>query len=181
MKAAFSARVELYAGWDLKLQSRTRFFGAAALVNAALAELWPGCALAHITYGRGLRFLAGLGTYLQACNAQMLRRIELGHWRAADWDAALVRSEQLAVETFLERLESSERANVIRQVDRFLYLLARRIGSSRYGPCTAMLSGGLQQIQLALPRELRFSLLSDRVAVGTTLIRMVRAAPVRHT
>jgi hypothetical protein len=65
MNDTFAARVELYSEWDRQLHSRTRFFGAAALVNAALAELWPRCALARFAYRPGLTFLATLGEYFQ--------------------------------------------------------------------------------------------------------------------
>jgi hypothetical protein len=177
MNATFAARVELYSEWDRKLHTRTRFFGAAALINAALAELWPRCALARFAYGPGLNFLAGLGQHLQTFNVTVLRRIELGRWCAADWDTALVRLEQGAVERLLARLEQADRrihANVTRQLDRFLYCLARRMGGSSYGPCTAVLSDGLREIQDASARALRFTSLSDRVIVGTTLIRILR-------
>jgi hypothetical protein len=177
MQDRFAARVELYSEWDRKLHSRTRFFGAAALVNAALAELWPRCALARFGSGAGLGFLASLGEYLQAFNVAMLHRIEAGRWCATDWDAALVRLEQAAVERQLALLEQSDsrlHANVTRQLDRFLYCLARRIGGSSYGPSTSVLSGGLREIQFASARALSFASLSDRVTVGTTLIRIIR-------
>jgi hypothetical protein len=177
MQDTFAARVELYTEWDRKLHSRTRFFGAAALVNAALAELWPRCALARLAYGPGLNFLAGLGEYLQTFNVTMLRQIERGRWPAADCDAALVSLEQSAVQMRLTRLEESDsrlHTRVTRQLDRFLYCLSRQIGESTYGPHTAMLSSGLREIQLASPRALKFASLSDRVTVGTTLIRLIR-------
>jgi hypothetical protein len=177
MNDTFAARVELYSEWDRKLHSRTRFFGAAALVNAALAELWPRCALTRFACGAGLNFLASLGEHLQTFNVTMLHRIESGRWRAADWDTALVRLEQAAVDRRLARLEQSDsrmHANVTHQLDRFLYCLARRIGGSSYGPCTALLSGGLREIHFASARALRFASLSDRVTVGTTLIRIMR-------
>jgi hypothetical protein len=177
MNDTFAARVELYGEWDRKLHSHTRFFGAAALVNSALAELWPRCALARFAYGPGLSFLASLGEYLQTFNVAMLHRIESGQWCAGDWDTALVKLEQAAVETRLARLEQSDsrmHANVTRQLDRFLYCLARRIGGSVYGPSTVVLSGGLREIQFASARALRFASLSDRVTVGTTLIRIMR-------
>jgi hypothetical protein len=125
-----------------------------------------------------LTFLATLGEYLQTFNVAVLRRIELGRWCAADWDAALVRLEQGAVERLLSQLEQTDRrmhADITRQLDRFLYCLAWRIGGSSYGPCTAVLSGGLGEIRLASARALRFASLSDRVTVGTTLIRIMRA------
>lgn len=174
----FAARVELYREWDSRLHSRTRFFGAAALVNAALAELWPRCALVRFGYGPGLSFLASLGEHLQTFNVTMLDRIESGRWCAADWDTALVRLEQAAVQRRLARLEQSDsliHANVTHQLDRFMYYLARRIGGSSYGPSTAVLSGGLREIQFASARALRFASLSDRVTVGTTLIRILRS------
>jgi len=177
MEHPFAARVELYSAWDRKLHLQTRFFGAAALVNAALAELWPRCTLARFAYRPALTFLASLGDRLQVFNTAMLRRIELGDWSNADWDTALVRLEQAAVEGILARLQRIDRqahSNVTRQLDRFLYCLGRRIGGSTYGPCTAVLSFGLREIQLASPRALRFASLSDRVNVGTTLIRIMR-------
>lgn len=179
MNATFAARVELYREWDRKLHSRTRFFGAAALVNAALAELWPRCPVTRLAYRPGLTFLATVGEHLQTFNVAVLRRIELGRWCASDWDTALVRLEQATVERLLAQLEQADRqthANVTRQLDRFLYCLARRIGGASYGPCTAVLSGGLREIQLASARALRFASLSDRVTVGITLIRMLRTA-----
>ena len=178
MNQAFAARVELYLAWDRRLRSRTRFFGAAALVNAALAELWPRCAPLRFVYGHGLSFLAGLGGHLQAVNLAVLGRIERGEWCAADWDASLVKLEQLAVENLLARLEKLDRrrhARIIGQMDRFLDCLARGVGRKTYGPFTAVLSRGLRELQLASPRELRFGWLPDRVAVGATLIRLIRA------
>jgi hypothetical protein len=118
-----------------------------------------------------------MGEYLQTFNVAVLRRIEVGRWCAADWDTALVRLEQVAVERLLTQLEQADRqrhANVTRQLDRFLYCLARRIGGSGYGPCTVVLSSGLREIQVASARAVRFNSLSDRVTVGTTLIRILR-------
>jgi hypothetical protein len=177
MRDRFAARVELYSAWDRKLHSRTRFFGAAALVNAALAELWPRCSLTRIVGGAGLSFLAGLGEHLQTFNVTMMQRIESGRWCASDWDTALVRLEQAAVETRLKRLEQSDsrmHTTVTHQLDRFLYCLTRRVGGSSYGPRTALLSCGLREIQCASARALRFASLSDRVTVGATLIRILR-------
>jgi hypothetical protein len=177
MQMTFTARVELYREWDRAFHSRTRFFAAAALVNAALAELWPRCALTRLAYGSGLNFLAELGAHLQTFNAVLLRRVHEGPWKAPDLDTALVSLEQLAVERKLARLEQVDprlHGRVTRQLDRFLYCLTRQIGMSGYGPCTVLLSRGLREIQLDSPRTLRFASLSDRVAVGTTLIRVMR-------
>jgi hypothetical protein len=177
MQATFAARVEMYREWDSNLRSRTRFFAAAALVNAALAELWPRCALTRLAYGPGLNFLAELGAHLQTFNAALLQRVHEKPWQAADWDTVLVSLEQLAVERRLARLEQVDQrlhATVTRQLDRFLYCLSRQIGMAGYGPCTALLSGGLREIRIGSPRTLKFASLSDRVAVGTTLIRVMR-------
>jgi hypothetical protein len=180
MNATFAARVELYSAWDRKLHSQTRFFAAAALINAALAELWPRCPLVRFAYGSGLTFLADLGEYLQAFNVNILHRIESGRWRAADWDTDLVRLEQAAVERRLAQSDSRMRASVTRQLDRFIHCLARRVGGLRYGPATTVLSGALHEIQLASARALRFASLSDRVTVGTTLIRTIHSSHWNH-
>jgi hypothetical protein len=71
-----------------------------------------------------LNFPASLGEYLPTFNATVLHRIELGRGCAANWDTALVRVEQAAVERLLARVEQSDlrlHTNVTRQLDRFLY------------------------------------------------------------
>jgi hypothetical protein len=177
MRDVFTARADLYRQWDRQLHSKTRFFGAAALVNAALAELWPRCALTRLAYAPGLSFLASLGEHLEAFNLTVRGRIESGWACAEDLDTALVRLEQGAAERVLTCLERSDRrmhATVTRQLDRFLFCLGRRIGASSYGPCTAVLSGGLRESEAVSARALQFASLSDRVTVGNTLVRMMR-------
>jgi hypothetical protein len=180
MLETFAARAALYEDWDRRVHTRTRFFAAAALTNAALVELCSRQMLVRITCAAGLDFLARLGGQLQTFNVALAEKIERGRWRAACADATLVMLEQATVEMLLGKFSSAdERAygRVIRQLDRLLYCLGRAPfdGLSSCGPSIGMLSRGVR-IALPGPRQrVSFASLRDRVAIGRAIVCLLRS------
>jgi hypothetical protein len=176
----FAARAALYEDWDRRVFTRTRFFAAAAVTNAALVELCSRHVLARLLCAAGLDFLARLGGQLQSFNVAIAERIEHGRWHACP-DEALVMLEQAVVEKLLGDFASAdERAHgsIIRQLDRLLYCLghARRYGLSSCGPNTGMLSCGVRIARSGPGQCLSFASMRDRVAIGRALVCLLRSS-----
>jgi hypothetical protein len=181
----FAIRAALYADWDRRLGHRTRFFAAAALINAALVELCSLPLMARATCAAGISFLAYVGANLQTLNIALAERIELERWRGEDSDVVLVTLEQLTVEKLLGQFaHRDQRAHgrAIRQLDRLLYCLGRagRAGSSSCGPSIELLSRGVRVARADAGRYVSFSSMRDRIAIGEALICLLRRADCRE-
>jgi hypothetical protein len=175
----FAARVALYGDWDRRMRARTRFFAAAALINAALLELCSHHLLLGTAYASGIDFLARLGGYLQAFNIAIANGIERGRWDGVCPDRSLVTLEQAAAEKVLKQFSRyDERAHrrVIRQIDRLLYCLghARSSGLVGCSPSVALLRQGVRIARSRAGSGVSFAAMRDRVAIGEALIRLLR-------
>jgi hypothetical protein len=182
MLETFAARVALYEDLDLRVGARTRFFGAAALVNSALLELCSRHRLVRVACAPGIDFLARLGGYLQVFNIAMAEGIARGRWRGSWSDVTLVTLEQAAVEALLQRLarwDGRAHRRVVRRLDRLLYCLAWVRGLSGCGPNIELLSHGVRIAQCAQGRDISFASMRYRAAVGYSLIGLLRNSQPR--
>jgi hypothetical protein len=179
MLETFSARAALYEDLDLRFGARTRFFAAAALVNAALLELCSRHGLVRIACAPAIDFLARLGGYLQVFNIAMAEDIERGRWGGSWSDDTLVTLEQAVVEALLQRFarwDGCAHRRVMRQLDRLLHCLAwaRVTGVSGCGPSIGLLSHGLRLARCGQGGGISFASMPYRTAVGNSLIRLLR-------
>ena len=179
-------RACLYAGWDRLLSRRTRFFGAAAVTNAALWEFFSTAVGRVWLKPPAVQFLSMAGRFLERLNLEAAACI---HARAApriDLDESMVVTEQAAVESMLRRLRSRDSPShtaTLFEMNRLLALAGSSSGGSVFSLTPSLSSVSTYHLVLArveqqLCRPARFGLRSDRERIGHTLIRLLRAEPV---
>ena len=181
-------RIYLYSLWDERLWMRTRFFGAAAVTNAALWELFSKAAGRVWLKGPALRSLTTLGCILERLNIHTASRIEADAIQGADLDEVLVATEQAAVESMLRRLKSTDstgHAVTLSEMNRLLAFSGSASAGSVLSFARLFSSGLAYHVVLArveqqLCRPPSFALQSDRERIGLTLIRLLRWEPA-HT
>jgi hypothetical protein len=171
---AFERRSGLYARYDAQLHRCTRFFAAAALVNASLAKLFKmpvfrpsGC----------LHFLNEVGASLEIDNRKYLHELVL-IMPDRHLDEALVCREQ-------ERLEYFVRLRQAWAPKQWSYIRAELNGLlngrstvsllSRCSPISGRLPRMLREVRERLNCELDFADRSHRVFIGLTLIEQIRS------
>jgi len=169
----FADRVRLYTSLDERLHLTTRFFAAAAVTNAALAEL---CSLPCPGRWRcAIGYFGVLGTALEALNVKWARHIEDGALGTGDLDSALVTLEQLEVERLLRQHRSQHfHHRALQQINWLLqwaHSLARPL---RRCPSIRVYRQVLGHMRGRLGRPLDFALLDDRIGIGHALTRSIR-------
>jgi hypothetical protein len=171
----FAARAGLYAEWDRKLHPKTRFFGAAAVTNAALVEL---CSLRYSKrwLGPAAGLLSTIGRHLERLNIEIAERILHGTQSSADLDRSLVVLEQAALEQVLQqearRTPGGSHVDAIHQINGLLLCVEWwSVWPSNRWPCAQLYRHVLRAVRVNLGRRPNFAALSDRVNIGHTLIR----------
>lgn len=169
----FADRVRLYAGLDEKLHLTTRFFGAAAVTNAALVEL---CSLPCLGRWRlAIDYFGLIGTALEALNVKWARRIEEGEVAKGDLDSSLVTLEQLEVERLLRQHQSQDfHHRALEQINWLLQWAHQLARPLRYCPGIKVYRQTLAPLRARLGRPMDFALLDDRIAIGHALTRSIR-------
>ena len=170
----FAQRHQIYSQLDAKLAARTRFFAAAALTNAVLAELFrflPGNAL-----NDAYHLLSDAGGLLEAANVRFAHELEIDAGRERELDRSLVCREQGLLQSFLNTRMAgtcqwwSTRAELNRLLNAQHYasvgalLLAQ---CRRYGEV-------LRGVRARLAVPLDFALESHRIQIGVGIIRHIR-------
>lgn len=171
----FADRVRLYAGLDEKLHSTTRFFGAAAVTNAALVEL---CSLPCPGRWRlAIDYFGLIGTALEAINVKWARRIEAGEVRKGDLDSSLVTLEQLEVERLLRQYQCQHfHHRAVEQINWLLEWAHQLAGPLRHCPSIKVYRRVLADMRARLGRPADFASLEDRIGIGHALTRSIRAS-----
>jgi hypothetical protein len=169
----FADRVRLYAGLDEKLHAKTRFFGAAAVTNAALVEL---CSLPCPGRWRfAIDYFGLIGTALETLNIKWARSIEGGAGAKVDLDSSLVTLEQLEVERLLRQHQSQHcHGRALEQINwllQWVHPLARPL---THCPGIGIYRQVLAHLRARLGRRVDFALLEDRIGIGHALTRSLR-------
>jgi hypothetical protein len=167
----FHFRVHLYSEWDRRLAARTRFFGAAALINIALADLCGHRAAPLLLSLPTREFLSQTGRRLESLNVGLAARIHSSEIRAADLDAFMVITEQEAVERELRSIRDTDGARfdtLVTQLNRVLHLTGQWfcLGRCSYAGTLASIS--------ELRRPVDFASKEDRIHIGRRLISHLR-------
>jgi len=161
----------------MRLAARTRFFGAAAVTNAALVELFSIRGERICLSGRTSGFLSKVGTALELANLEMGHRI-MGAIRVQeDLDAEMVAAEQARVEQMLRLLECADPsayAVTVAQMNRLLSLVSSTAALPKWFSNGATYAWVLRNVGDHLRRPLSFACQSDRERIGQTLIRRLR-------
>jgi hypothetical protein len=174
--APFLHRAHLYRQWDLQLCRQTRFFGAAALTNLVLAELFSRPAARMWLAPATQSFLLKAGKVLEALNHKVAQELAR---RSQDTrlDAQLVAIEQSALEYLLHSLraaDASAHAVTTSQLNRLLDLRTwGYLQALNLSPSAGVYERVLKRVRQELNRHIRFSLQSDREHIGRTVIALL--------
>jgi hypothetical protein len=170
----FERRSALYSRLDLQLCDQTRFFAAAALVNAVFAtlfQLWSA-----IRPPRSFNFLNEVGAALETDNLRYARAIT-AHTPGDSLDYALVCAEQARLQCYVrahQALRPRQWESIRRELNGLLndrYAIAL---FSRWGKGGARLYRVLHEVRERLGTTLDFSTESHRIRIGLRLIEHFR-------
>ncbi len=162
---------------DGKVSSQTRFFAAASATVQSLASLdIPGAGFFVSDQNRSI--MAGLSLSLEALNTGIASSIEKGILRGPGLDSRIVRKEQKAVQTFLDKLNSSNPNSYKSLVGEFNSLLnpngmLEKVAGSVFSTDSAY-GRILDGVRSDLGRDIDFAKQSDREAIGNAVIKNVR-------
>ena len=173
----FSRRTQLYAGFDVSLAPHTRFFGAAAMTTAVLADLFTPIVGRVNTSTHTRIFLEQVSLHLEAVNVASADRIARGAAQQIDLDRELVRQEQCEVQLQLDRLRSTRRAaydGVVYELDRLINPGSLHASLANFFINARHYRRILHCLGAELGRALSFAYQSDRESIGCGLIAELR-------
>jgi hypothetical protein len=161
----------LYANYDAQLSAYTRFFAAAAAVNALLAKLYlvirSPCSFA---------FLTEVGAVLETHNRALVRAIS-GSACGRDLDEALVCAEQEHLQAFVTSQQARRPQQWAAARSEINGFLNERCAVLFFCRCWAR-SGSFSQVLRAvrdhLGGDIDFAMESHRISVGLKLIECIR-------
>jgi hypothetical protein len=172
--AAFARRAALYTHCDSRLRDHTRFFAAAATINAVLARHFE--ILPAVRAPRSFNFLSEVGAALEIDNLFYARQISLRP-PADTLDAALVRAEQGRLQEYV-RAHQEQRPQKWQAIRSELNtLLNNRYAASffsRWCEGSGRLFRVLRKVQEKVRAELDFADESHRISIGLELIEHIR-------
>jgi hypothetical protein len=166
----------LYTCCDGRTRGHTRFFAAAALVNAALAQHFG--LFAAIRAPLSLGFLSAVGTALEIDNLRYAQAISRRH-TVSMLDSTLVHAEQGRVQRYVcmhQRRRPQEWESIRTELNDLLN--GRYAGSFLWRWCRGVssLSGVLLEVRRDLRGELDFANQTHRIRIGLGLIAQIRRA-----
>jgi hypothetical protein len=153
----FAQRAALYREWDRALAGSTRFYAAAALINAAFAESVETPARLLLS-ARTLEFFASVSRALLVFNVALAQSVPRSQLQGLQLDASIVRREQAVVGLHLaelHRLERRAHARLVREANGLLAVVQSLTGVSSAFPNTTMLGAALRQLHSARGRLVR--------------------------
>jgi hypothetical protein len=172
--AEFARRAALYTRCDEQLSDHTRFFAAAATINAVLARHFD--VLPAIRARRSFTFLSEVGAALELDNLLYARQISLRP-PAGNFDAALVGAEQGRLQEYV-RAHQAERPQKWQAIRSELNaLLNGRYAASllsRWCNASGRLFRVLRKVREQVQKELDFAEESHRIRIGLELIEHIR-------
>jgi hypothetical protein len=178
----FRNRVRLYEVLDRRLAQRTRFFGAAAVTNAALADLFGQRGSGLLVGRRARDYLCALGKSLERMNMDLAERILTGEICSLHLDYELVATEQTAVEvglSQLRRMDDTGYSRTVVQMDRLLaFVKLKNSPANRYST-GATFARVLRLVSNERGHVGTFADQGYRECVGRGLISELRASSVR--
>jgi hypothetical protein len=172
--AGFARRAALYTRYDERLGAYTRFFGAAAAINAVLARLFT--VFPAIRSASSLDFLDEVGATLETDNLTFAREItRRAPGRALD--RALVCAEQAQLQCYIhaQQVRGPQRWESTRS--ELNGLLNDQYAASlfcRWCERSGRLSRVLRDVRGCLGMELDFAEESHRICIGLKLIEYIR-------
>jgi RHS repeat-associated protein len=172
--SAYCERSLEYSQFDSMFRGKTRFFGAASMTTAMLADLsmWP--ANLFVSSSTTRNFMAGLSRDLQAMNERAAYAIYNGTLGGAHLDARLVHSEQTSVQQHLGAFAARDPSgyrSMIAEVNRLLIPRGAMAAAASTYSDDAHYQGVLSGVRRTLGRDIHFENQGDREAIGNALIK----------
>jgi hypothetical protein len=166
----FDRRSALYALLDRELFSRTRFFAAAALTNAVLAQFFR---FAPRSRARPIyHVLNNIGSMLEAANVQFARNVRCQLATGERLDHYLVTCEQRLVQGYLDAHDSPNEVrgelNGLLNESHVASLFSRWLMGCHHYHCI------LRKIRREMRAPLDFANEVHRVRIGLALIHQIR-------
>jgi hypothetical protein len=177
--AEFARRAERYSSLDQRLAGYTRFFGAAALTNAVLAELCAHRARWIWLSPPTISAMMSLGGYLEAVNVNCARSIERAIRSPGSLDASFIEMEQVVVESILRnwaRRCMPRYRQLIAELDRVLGVVASGWVPLRSSAHVHQYIKVLRVVKATAGRCPSFASCADRMRIGNALIAEIRAS-----
>ncbi len=172
--AVFERRSALYARLDRLLFGQTRFFAAAALVNAVFARFFG--ILPAIRAPSSFQFLNMVGTALESDNLAYARSISRSlSGGVRDYDLVCAEQSRLQCYVHMYRAQDPQQWKGIRS--ELNSLLNNRYQASFLSRCsfgTRELVGALGEVRKRLGRQLDFQVEAHRISIGLKLIEHIR-------
>jgi hypothetical protein len=170
------SRARRYQARDRALASFTRFFAAAALINAALGECLRIYPMTRLISMGSADLLLDISRGLEQFNASLAQTAAESNIRGRDLDMAFVRCEQRWVQRRLAARGTQDAQNLelnCRQLDGLLELLLRWPQWLCAPGSAALLARATQIARRSQDRPLQFSRQEDREQIGYGLIRIL--------
>jgi hypothetical protein len=175
--AEFARRAALYTRCDARLSDYTRFYAAAATVNAVFAKHFE--VMPAVRAPRSFNFLSEVGGALENDNLLYARQISLQP-PGGTFDYALVRAEQGRLQEYVRahQKQCPQEWEAIRS--ELNGLLNRYAASFLSRWCDGRLFRVLREVRRRVRMELDFADESHRVRIGLELIEQIRRDADRH-
>ena len=173
-RSDFARRSARYSALDALWGSHTRFFGAAAVVNAALAQLFN--VFPPIRASDSFRFLDEAGAALEAENLNFARDIPRSV-PAGLLDRDLVFAEQTRLQRCVLVRQAQDPRRWGRTREALNALLNERYPSSLISRCNVAdnpLPRVLREVRAQLGSDLDFEVPAHRIRIGLQLIEHLR-------
>jgi hypothetical protein len=168
----FERRSALYARLDAQLRDRTRFFGAAALINAVLAELFDVFPLIRAL--RSFAFMSELGAALEIANLQYAHEINCAALPRCALDHTLVCAEQRRVQSFVQAHQTRGMRQWEAIRSELNGLLNDRYAVSLGSRYCLRLSRAAREVRGYFGTKLDFAAEPHRIGIGLKLIEHIR-------
>lgn len=167
----FQRRAHLYAALDLRLRSKTRFFGAACVTNRVLAHL-ASIEAAVSRAERCAAWLSELGSSLETVNRSIADSVHSGRLAGPALDERIVSIEQSVVERSLRSartVRASPYGEVLPALDA---LLNHRswIAALHFSPAVRWYRRVLTEVRDELRSPIEFARQLHREKIGLALI-----------
>jgi len=169
----FERRAARYQALDVLLKHKTRFFAAAAAVNATMAEATCIAGVAWFMPAESIAFLAELGAFLERHNAQFAALIPQMPIHGSLLDDQLVSREQQFVEQKLAHYPACVGRALVRGVDRLLWANATLTPRRPTSAGKHLLAHAMREARIRRG-EFSFGNLADRERIGCLLVRHIR-------
>jgi hypothetical protein len=183
----FQRRSVLYSRLDARLFDRTRFFAAAALINAVLAELFE--LFPVVRSPRSFTFVNEVGAALEEANLRYADEISRRTRRRQTitrcrhtLDDTLVRAEQRVLQSYVQAHQAQcprQWESVRSELNSLLNDRHAASLISRWCSAGGRLSRVLREVRGRLGTALDFASESHRIRIGLAVIEHIRREPQR--